>query len=58
MLRSLALYNDVVMALLFVLSTCYIFSRIAEVASASRQKQLIKTKEHEKKKKIDSLYGR
>tara|TARA_R100000908_G_C3691957_1_gene105987 strand:+ start:119 stop:277 length:159 start_codon:yes stop_codon:yes gene_type:complete len=52
------MHNDVLMALLFIMSMCYIFGRIADSASESRQKQLAKTRELEKKKKIDSLYGR
>ncbi len=52
------MYNDILMALLFVMTMCYIFGRVADVASESRLKQLEKDKELEKKKKIDTLYGR
>jgi len=52
------MYNDVFMVLLSLFTMCYVFSRIADAASASRQRQLIENEKKEKKKKIDSLYGR
>ena len=50
--------NDIFLSLVCLGIMSYIFSRIANIASASREKQLVREKKKTKDKKIDSLYGR
>ena len=54
----LKVQGEISLGILVLLSVCYVLSRIADVACSSRERKIVEHREQEKKKRIDSLYGR
>ena len=52
------MFDDVFFIILYIFMLCYIFSRISSFASDSRERSRIVTRELDRRRKIDSLYGR
>ena len=50
--------DDFFLALVMITCCCYMLARISSFAEASRDKRLKENMEEERKKKVDSLYGR